>query len=127
MGTAFDASTFSKNRKRLPKADTYPGFFAEVVEEAQRRKLLSDDHFAVDGTMIEANASLKSFRSKQGGGKPPASGGRNPELDFKGEERKNDTHASTTDPAAKLYRRGYGQVAQMTFLGHALMENRIGL
>jgi len=77
--------------------------------------------------MIEANASLKSFRSRQGGGKPPASGGRNAEVDFKGEERKNDTHASTTDPDAKLYRRGNGQVAQMAFLGHALMENRHGL
>ncbi len=127
VGTAFDATTFSKNRERLLSADIYLDFFTEVVEEARRRRLLSDDHFTVDGTMIEANASLKSFRSRQGGGKPPASGGRNAEVDFKGEERKNDTHASTTDPDAKLYRRGNGQVAQMAFLGHALMENRNGL
>ena len=127
VGTAFDATTFSKNRERLLTADVYLDFFTEVVEEARGRRLLSDDHFTVDGTMIEANASLKSFRSRQGGGKPPASGGRNAEVDFKGEERKNDTHASTTDPDAKLYRRGNGQVAQMAFLGHALMENRHGL
>lgn len=127
VGTAFDPTTFSKNRERLLKADLYLDFFTEVVEEARRRRLLSDDHFTVDGTMIEANASLKSFRSRQGGGDPPTSGGRNTEVDFRGEQRKNETHASTTDPDAKLYRRGNGQVAQMSYLGHALMENRHGL
>ncbi len=127
VGTAFDATTFSKNRERLLSADIYLDFFTEVFEEARCRRLLFDDYFTVDERMIEANASLKSFRSRQGGGKPPASGGRKAEVDFKGEERRNDTHASTTDPDARLYCRGNGQVAQMASLGHALMENRNGL
>lgn len=127
VGTAFDATTFSKNRERFLSGDIYLDFLTEVVEGARRRRLLSDDRFTVGGTMVEAKASLKSVRPRQDGGKPPASGGRNAEGDFKGEERKNDTHASATDPNAKLYRRGNGQVAQIAFLGHALMENRNGL
>lgn len=105
VGTAFGATTFSKNRETLLKADIYLDFFTAVVEEARRRRLLSNDHFPVDGTMIGVNAYLGGFLSNQGGGKPSASGGRNAELDFKGEEQKNDTYASKTDPDAKLYRR----------------------
>lgn len=125
--TTFDPTTFSKNRERLLKADVFEKFFREVVEEARRRRLLSDEHFTVDGTLIEANASLKSFRRKDGGGKPPKSGGSNPEVNFRGEKRKNDTHESTTDPEAKLYRKGNGQPAQLCYIGHVLMENRNGL
>lgn len=125
--STFDATTFSKNRERLLKADIFEEFFAEVVEEARKRRLLSDEHFTVDGTLIEANASLKSFRRK-GGGKPPeGGGGSNVEVNFRGEKRKNDTHESTTDPESRLYRKGNGQPAQLCYLGHVLMENRNGL
>jgi transposase len=85
--TTFDATTFSKNRERLLKAEIFDQFFEEVVEEAKRRRLLSDEHFTVDGTMIEANASLKSFRKKDGGN-PPGAGGSNAEVNFRGEKRK---------------------------------------
>jgi len=124
--TTFDATTFSKNRERLLKAEIFEHFFEEVVEEARKRRLLSDEHFTVDGTMIEANASLKSFRKKDGG-KPPDGSGSNPEVNFRGEKRKNDTHESTTDPESRLYRKGDGQPAQLCYLGHVLMENRNGL
>lgn len=122
--STFDATTFSKNRERLLEAEIFNEFFVEVVEEARRRRLLSDEHFTVDGTMIEASASLKSFRKKDGG--PPPSGGSNPEVNFRGEKRRNDSHESTTDPEAKLYRKGDGQPAQLCYLGHVLMENRNG-
>src|SRR5689334_2752765 len=92
--SAFDATTFSKNRGRLLEAKIFEEFFSEVVEEARRRRLLSDEHFTVDGTLIEANASLKSFRKKDGG-KPPEGSGSNVEVNFRGEKRKNDTHEST--------------------------------
>lgn len=124
--TSFDATTFSKNRKRLLDAEIFEEFFREVVEQARRRRLLSDEHFTVDGTLIEANASLKSFRKKDGDD-PPTEGGSNPEVNFRGEKRRNDTHESTTDPEAKLYRKGDGQLAQLCYLGHVLMENRNGL
>ncbi|MFN2604439.1 MAG: IS5 family transposase [Gemmatimonadaceae bacterium] len=124
--STFDATTFSKNRERLLEAEIFTEFFREVVEQARGRRLLSDEHFTVDGTLIEANASLKSFRKKDGG-KPPEGGGSNVEVNFRGEKRKNDTHESTTDPAAKLYRKGNGQPAQLCYLGHVLMENRNGL
>ena len=89
---------------------------------------MSSDHFSVDGTLIEAWASMKSFRPKDGSGdEPPPGSGRNAEVDFKGEKRSNETHASTTDPEAKLYRKGAGMEAKLAFLGHALMENRAGL
>jgi hypothetical protein len=105
-------------------------FLAAVLAQPRVSRLLSSDHFSVDGTMIEAWASMKSFR-RQDGGEPPAggtgSGGRNQEADFRGEKRSNTTHASTTDPDAKLYRKGPGQEAKLCFLGHALMENRNGL
>ena len=92
------------------------------------KRLLSTDHFSVDGTLIEAWASMKSFRPKDGSDEPPADGdGRNREADFHGEKRSNDTHASTTDPEARLYRKGPGKEAKLCFMGHALMENRNGL
>ena len=99
-------------------------FFQEVLAEAQRRQLLSDEHFTVDGTLLESWASLKSFRPKDARG--PKGGGRNPEVDFRGEERKNESHASTTDPEARLARKGPGKEAKLCFAGHVLM-NRNGL
>lgn len=127
VGTAFDATTFSKNRQRLLEAEIFEDFFAEVLEQARRRHLLSDEHFTVDGTLIEANASLKSFRPRKGSGGPPDAGGRNADVDFRGQKRRNDTHGSKTDPDAKLYRKGNGQPAQLCYLGNVLMENRNGL
>jgi hypothetical protein len=91
------------------------------------RTLLSSEHFSVDGTLIEAWASMKSFRAKDGSGEPPAGGGRNAEADFHGRKRSNETHASTTDPDARLYRKGPGKEARLCFIGHGLMENRSGL
>ena len=92
------------------------------------KRLLSTDHFSVDGTLVEAWASMKSFRPKDGSGDPPtAGGGRNREADFHGQKRSNETHASTTDPQARLYRKGPGKEAKLCFMGHALMENRNGL
>ena len=102
---AFDASTFSKNRERLAHEQVALRFFDAVVKEARRLQLLSDEHFSIDGTLIEAWASLKSFRSKDGDGSGPDAGG---DGNFKGEQRRNDTHASTTDPEAKLSRKGKG-------------------
>ena len=101
-----------------------PQFFNQVLSEAGRRRLLSDDHFAVDGTLLEAWASMKSFRPKDGSGDPPEDSGRNPTVDFQGERRINDTHASTTDPEAMLARKGPGREARLSFMGHVLMENR---
>jgi len=126
MDPAFDPSTFSKNKTRLLDHEVSGQFFQEVLAEAQRRNLLSDEHFTVDGTLLESWASLKSFRPKDGQG-PTRGGGRNPEVDFHGEERKNDSHASTTDPEARLARKGPGKEAKLCFAGHVLMENRNGL
>jgi len=125
MDPAFDPSTFSKNKTRLLGHEVSGQFFQEVLAEAQRRNLLSDEHFTVDGTLLESWASLKSFRPKDGNG--PRGGGRNSEVDFRGEERKNDSHASTTDPEARLARKGPGKKAKLCFAGHVLMENRNGL
>ena len=125
---AWDHSVFSKNRDRLLAGEVAAKFLAAVLAEPGVRRLLSSEHFSVDGTLIEAWASLKSFRPKDGGdGAPPASGGRNAERNFRGEKRSNQTHASTTDPDARLYRKGPGMEAKLAFLGHALMENRHGL
>jgi transposase len=121
---SFDASTFSKNRERLAREDVALKFFDAVVREARRLELLSDEHFSVDGTLIEAWASLKSFRPKDGGGAGPDAGG---DRDFKGERRRNETHASSTDAEAKLLRKGPGKEAKLCFAGHALMDNRHGL
>lgn len=121
---AFDASTFSKNRARLAREAVALQFFDAVVREARRLELLSDEHFSVDGTLIEAWASMKSFRPKDGGGSGPDAGG---DRNFKGERRGNDTHASTTDPEAKLLRKAAGKEAKLCFAGHGLMDNRHGL
>ena len=122
----FDASTFSKNRERLPEVDAARAFFAEVVAEARRRRLLSAEHFTVDGTLLEAWASLKSYRPRDDQD-PPSGGGRNQEVDFRGQRRRSDTHVSSTDPAARLYKKALGQAAKLSYLGHVLTENRHGL
>jgi transposase len=126
--TAWDHSVFSKNRDRLLEGDIAAKFMRAVLEQPRVKRLLSTDHFSVDGTLIEAWASMKSFKPKSGQDEPPAEGGgRNREADFHGEKRSNDTHASTTDPEATLYRKGPGKEAKLCFMGHALMENRNGL
>jgi transposase len=127
--TSFDASTFSKNRQRLLEHEVSRRFFDQVVKIARREGLLSDDHFTVDGTLIEAWASMKSFQPKEGGGGPPDRGddGRNSDVDFRGQKRSNETHESKTDPEAKLMRKSFGQEAKLSFSGHVLMENRNGL
>jgi transposase len=122
----WDHSTFSKNRDRLLDADVAGKFLAAVLENAKVKRLLSDEHFSVDGTLIEAWASMKSFRPKNGSDEPPGPG-RNGDQDFHGQRRKNQTHASATDPDAKLFRKGHGREAKLCFMGHALMENRSGL
>ena len=126
---SFDASTFSKNRQRLLEHEVADAFFAEVVDEAERRRLLSADHFTVDGTLLEAWASLKSYRPRDedDGDRPAGGGGRNPEVDFRGQRRKRETHASRTDPEAQLYTKGSGQAAKLCYIGHVLTENRNGL
>ena len=126
-GTSFDATTFTKNRARLLDAQAHRLFFDAVVAQAFEGELLSDEHFTVDGTLIEASASLKSFRRKDGGPGGSGTGGRNADVNFRGEKRSNETHASTTDPDAKLYRKGDGQPAQLYFIANALMEHRNGL
>jgi transposase len=124
---AWDHSTFSKNRERLLEGDIAAKFLAAVLSQPRVTKLLSSEHFSVDGTLIEAWASMKSFRPKDGSDEPPAGGGRNSEADFHGKKRSNATHASTTDPDARLYRKGPGKEAKLCFIGHGLMENRSGL
>ena len=121
----WDHSTFSKNRERLIVSDVAAAFFERIVKQAGDAGLLSDEHFTVDGTLIEAWASLKSFRPKEG--PPPATGGRNPEVDFRGERRTNASHVSTTDPEARLATKSPGQTAKLCYLGHVLMDNRHGL
>jgi len=129
--TVWDHSTFSKNRDRLLLHDVADRFFEAIRGQAAAKKLLSRDHFTVDGTLIEASASLKSFRPK--GEVPPDDddsddpGGRNEMVDFKGETRSNATHASTTDPDAMLARKGNGKEAKLSYAGHLLTENRNGL
>jgi IS5 family transposase len=129
----WDASTFSKNRDRLLAGDAAAGFLAAIVAHPKVRRLTSTEHFSVDGTLIEAWASMKSFKPKvdgedpPDGGAPPPEGGRNAEVDFRGERRTNETHASTTDPDARLFRKSRGTGAVLCFMGHALMENRSGL
>lgn len=122
----WDASTFSKNRDRLLEADMAREFLVALLSLPQVKGLLSSDHFSVDGTLIKAWASVKSFRRKDGGGEPPE-GGRNGERNFRREKRSNETHGSTTDPDAKLYRKGDGQESRLCYMGHVLMENRNGL
>ena len=144
----WDASTFSKNRERLLEGDVAARFLAALMARPRVKRLLSSDHFSVDGTLIEAWSSMKSLMPRLEAGQPPegsdqepprspppspsppaspSSGGRNAEADFRGERRSNATHASTTDPEARLYRKGAGMEAKLAFFGHALMENRCGL
>jgi IS5 family transposase len=127
--SVWDHSVFSKNRDRLLAGDVASRFLAAVLAQPRVKRLLSSDHFSVDGTLLEAWASMKSFRPKRGTGsdEPPLGGGRNGEVDFKGEKRSNDTHESTTDPDARLYRKGRGMEAKLCFIGHGLMENRSAL
>ena len=122
----WDHSMFSKNRDRLLEGAVAAKLLSAVLAQPRVKRLLSTDHFSVDGTLVEAWASMKSFRPKDG--EPPASGGgRNCETDFHGQKRSTETHASTTDPEARLYRKGPGKEAKLCFMGHALMENRNGL
>src|SRR5947199_9227370 len=126
----WDATTFCKNRDRLLDGEIAHKLMASVLNLPQVRKLLSNEHFSVDGTLIEAWASMKSFVPKDGSGEPPAGnsgGSRNAERDFHNEKRKNDTHSSTTDPDARLFRKGAGKEAKLCHMGHLMMENRNGL
>ena len=120
-------STFSKNRDRLLAGDIAQAFFAEVLVEAKDRRLLSDDHFTVDGTLLEAWASHKSVRPKDDPPAGPSDDPRNPTVNFRGERRTNATHQSTTDPDARLAKKGPGQPAKLAYHGHVCMENRHGL
>jgi len=122
----WDATSFTKNRERLQQGKVFDRFMVKLLELPKVKPLLSDDHFSVDGTLVEAWASLKSFRARDGRDEPP-SPGRNGERDFHGEKRANDTHESKTDPDAKLFRKGKSQPAKLYFMGHALIENRHGL
>jgi transposase len=122
----WDVTVFTKNRNRLLEGEIAESFFQAVLEQARGAGLLSDEHFTVDGTLIEAWASHKSFRPKDEDGKG-SGGGRPSERDFHGERRKNDTHASKTDPEARLFRKGKGKEAKLSFMGHVITENRNGL
>lgn len=131
VGLSMDAevwhpTVFTHNRDRLLEGDIAREFLAALLALPQVKKLLSSEHFSVDGTLIDAWASMKSFRPKDGSGDPPAPG-RNGERKFRREKRSNKTHASSTDPDARLYRKGDGQSSRLCFMGHVLMENRSGL
>ena len=124
---AWDHSSFTKNRDRLLAGEIAAKFLRAVLAQPRVKRLISSDHFSVDGTLIEAWASMKSFRKKDGSDNDPQGPGRNAERGFHKEKRSNDTHQSTTDPDARLYRKGDGQPARLCYMGHALMENRHGL
>jgi transposase len=124
---AWDHSSFTKNRDRLLEGEIAAKFLQAVLAQPKVKRLLSSDHFSVDGTLIEAWASLKSFRRKDGNDRDGDGPGRNAERSFHKERRSNETHQSTTDPEARLYRKGDGQPAKLCYMGHALMENRHGL
>lgn len=126
---AFHPTTFTKNRESLLQHDVARHFFAAVLEEARRQRLLSEDHFTVDGTLLEAWASMKSVRPRDEDDDSPGKGNglKNPDVDYRGEKRRNETHASTTDPEAMLARKGPGKEAKLSYMGHVLMENRHGL
>lgn len=123
---AFDATTFSKNRRRLLDADIADRFFAAVVAQAKLRRYVSSEHFSVDGTLLEAWASHKSFKPKDGPPAPPPAG-RNAEVSFHGQRRSNQTHQSTTDPEARMARKSNATAAKLCYSGHLLMENRNAL
>src|SRR5450755_2479135 len=120
-------TVFSKNRDRLLEGDIASAFFEGVVGKLRKDGLLSDEHFTVDGTLLEAWAGAKSFRRKDGNSEPPESDGSNPTVNFHGEKRSNATHASTTDPDARLAKKGAGKEAKLSYTGHLLMENHNGL
>jgi transposase len=124
---AWDHSSFTKNRDRLLEGEIAAKFLRAVLAQPKVKRLLSSDHFSVDGTLIEAWASLKSFRRKDGRDNDSDGPGRNAERSFHKEKRSNETHQSTTDPEARLYKKGDGQPAKLCYMGHALMENRHGL
>ena len=122
----WDATSFTKNRERVLNEAIAQAFLSALLGDPKVKRLLSHEHFTVDGTLLKAWASMKSFRRKDGGDKPP-DGGRNGERDFRAEKRSNETHASTTDSDARLYRKGTGQESRLCYMGHVLMENRHGL
>src|SRR3982751_4178284 len=122
----WDVTVFTKNRERLLEGDIARGFLRAVLVDPAVKRLLSTEHFSVDGTLIEAWAGMKSFRPKDGGDEPPGPG-RNGERDFRGEKRGNETHACTTDPDARLFKKAAGEASRLCHMGHALMENRNGL
>ena len=124
---AFDHSTYTKNRDRLIEHQAVRELFERVLDQARAKHLLSSEHFSVDGTLIRAWASQKSFVPKDGPPSPSGGARANPEVDFRGEKRTNDTHVSTTDPDAKLYKRSQKVAAIPAYLGHVLTENRNGL
>jgi transposase len=123
----WDATVFSKNRERLLSGDIDVLFFQKVSDLARQRGLLSNEHFTVDGTLVEAWAGHKSFKAKDAKKQPPPDDPGNPTVDFRGEKRSNETHASTTDPDARLYRKSWGTESKLCFAGHLLMDNRHGL
>jgi transposase len=123
----WDVTVFTKNRDRLLKADVARKFFDLVVGEARALDLMSDEHFTVDGTLLEACAGLKSFKNKDGGEDGPVDDPGNPTVDFHGEKRSNATHQSTTDPDALLARKGAGKEAKLSYTGNVMMDNRNGL
>jgi transposase len=124
----WDATVYCKNRERLLQGEVAEAFFEEVLKLAREHGLLSDEHFTVDGTLIEAWASLKSFKKKDAEQTtPPPEDPGNPTVDFHGEQRSNETHESTTDAEARLFRKGPGKEAKLNYMGHVLMENRNGL
>jgi transposase len=122
----WDVTVFTKNRDRLLEGEVARAFFEQVLAQARAARLLSAEHFTVDGTLIEAWASHKSFKPKDGSAPPPG-GGKNPDANFRKQKRSNQTHQSTTDPEARLYRKSDAAPAQLCYLGHVLMENRNGL
>src|SRR5712692_5323694 len=123
----WDVTVYTKNRQRLLEGDVAEAFFDAVLAQAQTLDLLSNEHFTVDGTLLEAWASLKSFKKKGAGEAEPPEDPGNPMVDFHGESRRNETHQSTTDPEARLARKGAGKEAKLSYQGHATMENRNGL
>jgi len=123
----WDVTVFTKNRERLLKGNIAQAFFQKVLEQARERSLLSEEHFTVDGTLIEAWAGQKSFQRKDAPPPPPEDGGSNPTVNFHGEKRSNQTHQSTSDPEAMLFKKSRGSESKLGYVGHVLMENRNGL
>lgn len=123
----WDVTVFTKNRERLLAGDIAVAFLLSIMSDPAVKKLLSNEHFSVDGTLIDAWASMKSFRRKDGSDGDPSGTGRNAERDFRGDKRSNETHASVTDPDARLYRKSNGQPSRLCYMGHLLIENRNGL